>query len=272
MVFLLPEAIPQIFLHKKHQLERIAIKEHLHDLHEMCFDSDSDNERDINIETFTPAFTLVRRRNWLDRLSIKFRRPVDDERQILAACDHLCSTYLHMWRSYASKKPQPTWEDYVQWTLDSLLRLDVIDLMAMHSEARQNSKHPANLRGYLHAIDVELEKHFEPRSEKERTLIFFVKLDPEIQYKIRQLAGWKRFEFPEKLDDMRWLAVKFWEDQQRMKQVRKSNNKPRGRHNRGKRGNKQQKKENNQEKKEQKEPKEEVPNVVNTGYVCTSIP
>lgn len=93
----------------------------------------------------------------------------------------------------------------------TLLDIDEIDLMEMYTYAHQRPFQ--GLRGfqsYLCAIETELERHFKPRSQKERSIIFVVKLDPDLQYDIRQYLLPGKLQLPEELPKMVKLASDKW--------------------------------------------------------------
>lgn len=75
--------------------------------------------------------------------------------------------------------------------------------MEMYTYAHQRPFQ--GLRGfqsYPCAIETELERHFKPRSQKERSIIFVVKLDPDLQYDIRQYLLPGKLQLPEELPKM----------------------------------------------------------------------
>ncbi|KAJ5383702.1 hypothetical protein N7517_001613 [Penicillium concentricum] len=188
----------------------------------MDFLSDSDEDfKPESFQPFTPDFDIVQRWRWLNELYHKFSRPpytsMTDKMKIIIATNRLCNTYRERWQLLKEWAPPEererlkTWKAFEEWTLTLLNISGEFGLVEMYTNARHKpSQDPSQFRTYLCAIEAELEKQFEPRSQKEQSLTFLVKLDPELQCDTRQGCIGSKGQLPENLPEMVRLASARW--------------------------------------------------------------
>ncbi|OQE08131.1 hypothetical protein PENVUL_c011G10276 [Penicillium vulpinum] len=132
--------------------------------------------------------------------------------KLIVATNRLCLEYRRRWEQHLKlASPEEletlkTWKAFEDWTLTLLDKthvFDEADLMEMYTHARHNpSQDPHQFHTYLCAIEAELEKQFEPRSQKEQCLTFLVKLDPDLRCEIRQDLATGKLKLPENMSDM----------------------------------------------------------------------
>ena len=144
-----------------------------------------------NINELGHPTNLQKHTEWLNDLNRAFngakRRYRKDYRKILFALDHMHSMCRARWARYLSEQTdnnqevlEDNWEAFQEWTL-TLLKDSVnreATMAIRFDRARQlETQGPLDFSIFLDS----LEKHLERPSEKTRALMFFAKLQPDLQ-------------------------------------------------------------------------------------------
>lgn len=175
----------------------------------------SHNIKITSVSTFTTHYTPQLREEWLMDLRRLFkgspRKFALESNRILQAVDYMDKACRVRWDQYAREMQvnhgidvEEIWEYFERWTSTILEGNGTVDsnIMDQLNKAQQRPyQTPTEFAAYL----ASLEKYFDPKPEKERALILYTKLEPNLKRYLNEHTT----VLPETRSEMLVLATKF---------------------------------------------------------------